>query len=404
MKKNDSWLDKLIMNRSLYVIITVLFIGMFSFIFKWQHEIHIFDKNYIIDNELLGTFGDFVGGVLGTVFALLSTLILIRTFNQQKKATDKNTIQLENQRFNDLFFELLKLYQSQVAELCGHVKKKENDEVETIDYNNKDFFDIEKVLIQNKFIPHDSYEANMTEALNEYMVFYIKNKTKVAACFRTLFRIYDLIDNAALDENVKKNYLKIIRAQLTDSELFFIRYNCLSYYGENFIEYINKYNVLKHLSLFDLLEFKNWWENLNEEDRMGINILFFKISRVMRYMIREQEFGCVWVSNVMNSKYKLMVQIINDYEAELYFYIDNSKENIVKEFAGFGKISNESIQSLLISYFKEVFIYFSFKRYNKAAELHFESPSIAASTNDVTIINVKVSNVNKKKLILSGSV
>ncbi len=50
------------------------------------HEIHFFYNNYIVDNCLLGTFGDFIGGVLGTVFALISILIMIRTFNKQMKS------------------------------------------------------------------------------------------------------------------------------------------------------------------------------------------------------------------------------------------------------------------------------------------------------------------------------
>ena len=150
---------------------------------------------------------------------------MIRTFNQQKAVTEKNEEQIENQRFNDLFFELLRLYQSEISELCGTIQRDRDNETVIINYDNKDFFDYEKKLLQRTFKPTTSYEGNIQEAIKLYMLFYIKHRTKVAACFRTLYRIFDLLDNAKLKENIKKNYLKIIRAQLTDSELFFIRYN-----------------------------------------------------------------------------------------------------------------------------------------------------------------------------------
>ena len=43
------------------------------------------------------------------------------------------------------------------------------------------------------------------------MFFYIKNKDKIGAYYRTLYRIYDLIDNAkTIPEEIKKDYLKNI--------------------------------------------------------------------------------------------------------------------------------------------------------------------------------------------------
>lgn len=292
MDKKDNWLDRLLLSKWFYIIITLLFVGVFAYIFKWQHFCYWFDDKYVIDNELFGTFGDFIGGVLGTIFALISILILIRTFNQQRAVTEKNKEQIENQRFNDLFFELLRLYQSEISELCGHIERKHAEGVVTvINYSNKDFFDFEKELLQRAFQTTTSYERNIQEALKLYMLFYVKHRTKMAACFRTLYRIYDLLDKSELDESIKKNYLKIIRAQLTDSELFFIRYNGMTYYGENFIRYINKYNILKHLPTFELLEFKDWWKDLNKVERMGINIVFHNSTRLLRRILLKKRFG-----------------------------------------------------------------------------------------------------------------
>lgn len=124
IKKQDSWIDRLLMNKTFYIITTLTFILVFGLIFKWQHKIHIFDDNYVVDGNLLGTYGDFIGGVLGTIFALISVLFLIRTFTQQKAVTVKNEEQIENQRFNDLFFELLRLISPRYLNYVGQFKKR----------------------------------------------------------------------------------------------------------------------------------------------------------------------------------------------------------------------------------------------------------------------------------------
>lgn len=397
MNKLNSWINKVLMCKLFYIITTLIFVVVFGYVFKWQHKIYLFDNNYVVDSNLLGTYGDFVGGVLGTIFALISILILIKTFNQQKAVTEKNEEQIENQRFNDLFFELLRLYQSEISELCETIKKEKGNETVIINYKNKDFFDYEKTLLQRAFKPTTSYEKNIKKAINLYMLFFIKNRTKVAACFRTLYRIYDLLDNASLKEPVKKNYLKILRAQLTDSELFFIRYNGMTYYGENFINYINKYHILKHLPAFDLLEFKDWWKDLNTIECMGINIVFHNSTRLLRRILLKRDSDFIFKLPGKDLKYSFEIKTKSNYEVEILLQIDSSKTNYIMEYAGFEKFTNKRIQALLDCYLKETFIYSNFERFNKQQDLEFYSNPIIAKGN-ICIINSGVRNINRKAL------
>ena len=396
METTDNWFDKLLMKKRFYIIITLLFVGMFAYIFKWQHIIHWFDNEYVVNHELLGTYGDFIGGVLGTIFALISILILIRTFNQQRAVTEKNKEQIENQRFNDLFFELLRLYQSEISELCGTIVRERGNEKITINYNNKDFFDFEKELLQRAFKPTTSYEGNIRGAINLYMSFYIKHRTKVAACFRTLYRIYDLLDKSDLRGNIKNSYLKIIRAQLTDSELFFIRYNAMTYYGANFISYINKYNILKHLPAFELLEFKDWWKDLNKTERMGINIVFHNSTRLLRKILLRKGANMAFKPFDEHLKYKFEIRTTSNYEVKI-IQIDYSNVNRTMEYRGFEKFTEKKIQALLDCYLKEVFLYSNFEKFNNEEDLEFYSEPIKIDGH-ITTINSGVRNKKAKAL------
>lgn len=389
MKAKDNWLDKLLLNRWFYIITTLIFIGIFAYVFQWNHKICIRNVEYIVDNDLLGTYGDFIGGVLGTVFAMISIIILIKTFNSQRTVTEKNERQLDNQRFNDLFFELLSLYKSEVAELCVIEKRKNGD---IMKYTDKDFFDYWKIKLQNEFYIHSSYKYNILEAKKSYMKFYVKNKTKLAAIYRTLYRIYDLLYKSNLDEKVKKSYFKIMRAQLTDSELFFLRYNCMTIYGKNFIHYINTYNILKHLPAFDLLEFKDWWGDLSEEERVGINIVFYECTQTLRHRLLKDE--PIHISLPYSKKYILWIDVPQKSEIEITLKIHKHRANNIMEYNGFEKMNERKTQALLDCYLKEFLLYSNFCRINQIGDIEFYSNPIREDDTYIVINSGARSNKN----------
>ena len=133
-----------------------------------------------------------MGGFLGTIFTLISVLLVVRTFRHQQTVTREHLEQQKTQRFNNLFFELLHLYQSEVKDLCGQseiitdvekIPEKESIKVtkEHVNYDNKDFFDEEKLVIQRNYKNQKSYEKNRVRSINYYMLFYIENRSKIAA-------------------------------------------------------------------------------------------------------------------------------------------------------------------------------------------------------------------------------
>ncbi|MFV0398641.1 MAG: hypothetical protein ACK5JU_11610 [Bacteroidales bacterium] len=90
-----------------------------------------------------------MGGVLGTIFAMISILLIIKTFNQQRVVTNENKRLAEVQRLNDLFFELLRLYQEQVKDLRVVFKEESNENKLKDDFNVKDFFDYNMKKMQD---------------------------------------------------------------------------------------------------------------------------------------------------------------------------------------------------------------------------------------------------------------
>lgn len=70
-------------------------------LFLWK-QVVMFDWSATVNNELLGTLGDFVGGILGTLIAIYSIAMLVKTLNAQidsnanMKVTNDNVIETNN--------------------------------------------------------------------------------------------------------------------------------------------------------------------------------------------------------------------------------------------------------------------------------------------------------------------
>lgn len=389
-------------NKKIYIGLTIVFFLISLIFFGWKQKIFIFSTT--IESEIFGQFGDFFGGVLGTIFALISVLFLINTFIQQQLITRENKSLVNTQRFNDLFFELLDLYQSQTKELqdVEEFDKNEDGKINRykITYNNKDFFDFNMRKIQDSYASQNSYSKNIREAKNSFSKVYLSHKSKLAIYFRTLFRIFDLIENSKLlNETSKKDYSKIIRAQLTEGELFFLRYNAMSYYGHNFIPYLNRYNIFKHLPHFELLEFKSWWSPLNIVERSSVDSLFFIIKDVIKDIYKENTKTKKQIP-IPSLKYRIFILLNKDKSnLSIEIIVNQNASNTTNDFAGLDKFSDDKIQALFDCFIKELVLYSNFKKFNKQNHLIFYSEPISTKKS-ITLIQSGVKNKNNERIVL----
>ena len=406
-----NWLTKLFKDNAVIIIIatSVIFMLVSGGLFCWGRI--LFNPELPIDEGVFGTIGDFIGGVLGTIFAIVSVWLMYLTFRHQQTVTresnrqsrESNQLaqqgqkQMTVQRFNDMFFELLHLYQTIVATLSGHAKKidryklPENGKIieaqaKDVSYNDKDFFDIEMAIMQSNFQPQNSFIKNRSLAKEDYYEFYVKHKM-IGAYFRTLYRIYDLIERADIESRLKRDYIKVIRAQLTESELFFIRYNSMTEYGVNFIKYLNKYHVLKHLPPFSLLEFKEWWVKLSPIERVYLNILYFKLRRQVIRMLKggDNEFSLFQPDKKV--RYNIEIKIPNPWGITIKIIRDTNHKTTQREYAGFNKLQAIEIQQMFDCILKEMFVYSNLIKFN---------------FKKFTILSPDIQESNGKEVITSG--
>ncbi len=352
--------------------------------------------DHIADHEVWGTFGDFFGGVYGTIFTLISVILMYVTFKSQRELTRNSdriqqdiaraaneaqeklserandfqrelthtsNEQAERQRFNDLFFELLKLYKSSIAELgLGYI-----EEGECLPCGCG-FLDAEMDKMMCSFNPSDTYGTSVRMGAYRYIKFYLENASILAPVFRTLYRLMELIDKAEIKDDDKLLYGKIVRAQLRESELFFLRYNCMTQYGDNFIEYVNKYRLLKHLPVMSLLEFKKFRVLL--ENNQGIYLTLNLIARTIWRTLRKVTIGEIRRSSIIqigeiSQRYSLSADMSSLNTTVLNLRINPHKRYTKPDLKPLSRLEYKDLAKLLENLLSEIYRYSNFRRYNK---------------------------------------
>jgi len=205
-----------------------------------------------------GSFGDFFGGVLNPILTFLTFMgLLITIVMQQKELRDsriefkgqKEALQLQQsemqiQSFDNKFFQMLNLFN----DIKKQVHSQKNELFEKIANNLK-------IIMNEETFKKEFLEIN------------IRYDTTFKYFFLNLYQLMNYIDTKAPNEEMKKSYTNIIRAQLSKNELILLFYNGIGIKqisGDRYIQLINKYAFFEHITYKDL--FYNYDENNSTKD------------------------------------------------------------------------------------------------------------------------------------------
>lgn len=254
--------------------------------FEWGRVIHWKERGHGPDAEVLGNFGDFMAGAVGTLIALFSMYLLFRNLKAQRQATISNSKLTLSQSFNDLFFRLLDLYREIVGQLhCNTYTLARilsvNINQSIKEYTGKECFALWRYGLMEASTGKTS-RALRANARQNYEKLYLEYTNILGSYFRTIYRMLELIDCANIEEEEKKTYAKIIRAQFSEDELFFLYYNSLTEYGKKLGFYLWKYNILKHLRFSSIVEFKSVCKKLNLKEQALINRIYARLRKEIR--------------------------------------------------------------------------------------------------------------------------
>lgn len=231
-----------------------------------------------IDETIIGQFGDFVGGVIGTLLAFAASLLYFIALKEQQKDVRTNQASL-NQQIEEFSKQVEELERSRMVNQL-QLTTMTLQQYESTFYSYFDIYiqvkdrivnagkghslhtvimKLKKAIKQDDLLGKTSKEA-YSYGVEQYCKLFVTSRSDISHYFRTLYRLLTIADSCPLSNrrfNAKMKYVKIIRSQLSDEELLLIYYNCHSAYAGKSKRLVTEYNLLKHLSPIHKFEIIN---------------------------------------------------------------------------------------------------------------------------------------------------
>lgn len=399
------------------IITCILIFGAMIILFSLNRE---FDNEYPIDNGLFGTYGDFIGGVVGTIVAFYSAFLLVKTLQSQENV-NQSVIETNNQIsiasgkelyntllevFNNKFERFMTCYQNAID---NYVLEK-NNEVLT---GRKAFEKIASEFINNDFTNNNDYLRRTQSAISEYMDFYSNNRLYLAVHFRMLYLLTSLVSTSGLETNDKVLYAKLIRGQLSESEMTMLRYNCHSEYGVKMQKFCNEFNLIKHLPVMQLLEFQEHYNNLKKVAKgenikeliVGLDTMFITIRKYAKNILEKD--GPMKITYDKCKSYIIELRVTEDRKM---FTMTLVKDTKVERRGGGIRLSatekaldyytDEQLNKLFKDYLTELFYVSNFYQYNEEKNV---DKGVSAKIGNTYSFTLTI-NSNKRLALSSNQV
>lgn len=225
------------------------------------------------DGSQLGTFGDFLGGVLNPIFTLMTFFGVIVTIALQKlelraarEEYKKSADALSTQAIENTFFNMVNLHNRITSEIKfstnGFKIKKDlladGEKLKNPDDSN--FIKIAKELRtegSRSFAYCIIFISNYAKTNNDVIALYKyiqeKQNNIFGHYFRNLYQIMKFIhEHTDLSQESKNKYFGILRALLSRDELSVLFLNCMGNIVDNgeFRQLLVKYHMLEHMLIY----------------------------------------------------------------------------------------------------------------------------------------------------------
>jgi hypothetical protein len=207
------------------------------------------------------TFGAFNGlvSLAGAVFVVRTLMLQQSALAEQQKALRSQADDAHRQRFEATFFELLRLLRELRSELRfthsqAYIRRAKNPELKAKRSQEKHGLDALSGFLRemNLNIAETSQGKKVVNRSQLAAIFDELMATNVERTFAPYFRMVYTILNRLRHDNVisnreKENYSRLLRSQLTNSELLALAHNSFTPRSADLEELINQFRLLKYM-------------------------------------------------------------------------------------------------------------------------------------------------------------
>jgi hypothetical protein len=212
-------------------------------------------KRYLwhVERNDLAALGNFLQGAVASVWSLAAFIFIYVAFLGQQEELARHEASFEQERFESIFFELVRIHHSLVAAM--QILNPQNMQV----VHGRACFRLMYEALGGRYqeqLPHSPSEESVLMSIDcAYKNLYQSYQEELGHYFRNLYHIVLFVDSSEVDKEEQKRYMKILRAQLSSRELLLLFYNGLSEFGQKkFKPLIVRYAFLEQLPVDELLD------------------------------------------------------------------------------------------------------------------------------------------------------
>lgn len=206
------------------IIIIILVIAVLACVIVYLLR---FSGGISYEQEVFGQFGDYLGGVVGTLVSLFSLVYIYKTYRKQVEFSENEITLSYKQQFEASFFSLLQNQRSILLSLTYNEVKgnsffnKVAEELQVRLMERE--YDLDSITYKNRFQEEDIVCSIYEQVYNIY-------GSQLGHYFRNLYHLLSYVEHSAIED--KKQYIDLVQAQLSNAELFVLFYNGISRYGK----------------------------------------------------------------------------------------------------------------------------------------------------------------------------
>lgn len=326
--------------------------------------------SFVLDEAIIGQYGDFVGGIIGSIFAFVGVILYYVALNTQREdiRINRDALQLQMQALNqqieefkaqteelqetrrvyveqtNLYREQTLYYQQQVIELKYQTKISYLKRIDSNFYNLLRVFikvkvehikEIESLIKELKTeISNETISERCIAIMELYEKISLEKSDTLSIYFKTIYRLIMLIESVQYDEE-KKQYAKIFRSQLSIKDLTILYYNYFFDINTTVKSFILNYNILEDLTILDKFEIPTVIEHSHHLLLKYLN----KISKIFnsninRYFdIEGEDIDITEDFPFLNIKASYGLEIVNDiFKFSIKYQLDTWKsQKIITE-------------------------------------------------------------------------
>ncbi|MCT8174348.1 putative phage abortive infection protein [Variovorax sp. CY25R-8] len=204
----------------------------------------------------LGQTGDLFGGV-NALFAAIALIGVFWAATMQWRSLTEGRRAAAEQRFETMFFELLRLTREVLERVEVPMPRAQNAAMPgstSSSFMTKSGASALNALASRYFSDYPVATSEefrpffLQQLVNRYKTrVYQANPSALGPYFRLLFQTFDLVANAKIDEGKRVRYSNIARGQISDGAVLLLALNGLTWRGWKFVPLIERFGLLEHM-------------------------------------------------------------------------------------------------------------------------------------------------------------